>query len=188
MSTTASWNDAATSAATASGAPRRWYATAVFRPAKREVEPVAHHRARERHRADVSLAREPVDRGTTGVAEPEEAGDLVERLTRGVVEGLAEHPVLPVVLDRDDHRVTTRHEQHRERRRQVGFLEPRRVQVTLEVVHPDVRDVGRERERLRGAHPDEQRAGEAGTVARGDRVEIARARSLLRRAPPRSPR
>ena len=78
--------------------------------------------------------------------------------------------------------------QHRERRLEVGLLEPRRVQVRLEVVHADVRDVGGERERLRRAHADEQRAGEPGPVARGDRVEVARARRPPRPAPRRSPR
>ena len=37
---------------------------------------------------------------------------------------------------------------------------------------PDVGEVGGERDRLRRADPDEQRAGETGTVAGGDRVEV----------------
>ena len=61
--------------------------------------------------------------------------------------------------------------QHRERRLEVGLFEPRRVEVGFEVVHADVGQVGRERERLRRAHADEQRAREPGPVARGDRVE-----------------
>ena len=70
----------------------------------------------------------------------------------------------------------------------VGLLEPRRVEVRLEVVDADVGQVGDERERLRRAHADEQRAGEAGAVARGDRVEVGAARRPPRRARRRSPR
>ena len=64
------------------------------------------------------------------------------------------------------------HDEDGQRRLEVGLGQPRRVQVRLEVVHPDVREVGGERDRLRRADPDEQRAGEAGPVARGDRVEV----------------
>ena len=56
-----------------------------------------------------------VDRRTARVAEAEEAGDLVERLAGGVVDGLAEQAVAAVVLHRDEHRVAARHEQHDER-------------------------------------------------------------------------
>ena len=63
-------------------------------PGEREVVAVVEHRARERDRVRVALAREPVDDGSAGIAEPEEARDLVERLARRVVDGLAEHPVV----------------------------------------------------------------------------------------------
>ena len=70
----------------------------------------------------------------------------------------------------------------------VGLLEPRRVEVRLEVVDADVGNVGRERERLRRAHADEQRAREPGPVARGDRVEVAELDARLDQRLARSPR
>ena len=62
--------------------------------------------------------------GPARIAEAEEARDLVERLAGGVVDGLAEDAVAAVALDHDEHRVTARHEQHRERRLEVRLLQP----------------------------------------------------------------
>ena len=52
----------------------------------------------------------PLDRRTARVAEAEEAGDLVERLAGGVVDGLAEQPVVARGAHLDEHRVSARHE------------------------------------------------------------------------------
>ena len=87
----------------------------------------------------VALHREPVDGGPTRIAEVEEAGDLVEGLAGGVVDGLAEQPVAPVALHRHEHRVAAGHEEHDERQLEVGLLEERGVQVGLEVVDGDER-------------------------------------------------
>ena len=172
-STTASWNDAATSAQRRRRARRRvWLTTAVLSPAnEKAVSPGIG--AREAHRGGIAFAGQPVDRRAARIPEAEVARHLVERLARGVVDGLADHPVAPVVLHDHRHGVATRHDEHRERRHEVGVFEPRRVQVRLEVVHAHVGQVGREREPLGRGHAHEQRAGEAGPVARGHRVEVA---------------
>ena len=65
--------------------------------AEREVERVGHPGARERpvvHRRGLGRAH---DRRATGIRQPEQAADLVERLARGVVDGLAEQSVSQVV-------------------------------------------------------------------------------------------
>ena len=160
-STTASWNDAATSDVLHH---RR------LEPRERRRE-LARHRTRERDGAGIAVTREPVDHGAARVAEAEEPGDLVEGLPRGVVDGLPEDAVLARGVDRHHHRVPARHEQHRHRPREVGLLEPARVEVALEMVHADVRHAAHERERLRRAHAHEQRAGQARAVARGDGVD-----------------
>ena len=99
-SATASWKLAATSA-TGTGSPDRsrastQRATAVFSPENeksnrcrsmslRDVRPA---REVDRHRA--ALARHAVHVRSAGERQPEHAGDLVERLTGGVVDGAAE--------------------------------------------------------------------------------------------------
>ena len=145
--------------------------TAVFSPAKEKSGSPGIARGNAIASA-VAGAREPVDRGAARVAEPEETRDLVERLAGGVVDGLAEHLVVAVPADDDEQGVTTGHEHDRERRGELRILEPSRVEVGLEVVDTDVREAGHERERLRRAHADEQRAREAGTVARGDGADV----------------
>ena len=71
-----------------------------LQPREREVEAVVEHRPRERDRVGIAVAREPVDRRAARVAEAEEPRDLVERLARGVVDGLAEDAVRAVVVHR----------------------------------------------------------------------------------------
>ena len=82
-----------------------------LQPREREVVAVVEHRARERDRVRIALACQAVDRRTAGIAEPEEPRDLVERLARRVVDRLAEHAVLAVVVHRDEQRVPARHDE-----------------------------------------------------------------------------
>ena len=185
-STTASWNDAATSASGASGSRAGVVDDRGLQAREREVgarraSPAgsAPRPGRPRARGGRSPGR-PGSRGRGG-APPCRTPRPRRRRRSGRPRGSARG------LHHDGHGVAARHDQHRERRLEVGLLEPRRVQVRLEVVDAHVGQVGRERERLRRAHAHEQRAGEAGPVARGDRVEVARARRPPRPAPPRSP-
>ena len=85
-STTASWNDAATSAVLTSGCLRTWLTTAVLSPLKEKSKPSSSIARGKRDRVGSPLHREPVDRRAARVAEAEEAGDLVERLAGGVVD------------------------------------------------------------------------------------------------------
>jgi hypothetical protein len=54
------------------------------------VEVAAGQGPRERDRRGVAVARDAVDVRATGIGQAEQAGDLVERLTRRVVDRLAE--------------------------------------------------------------------------------------------------
>ena len=125
-STTACWNDAATSAVLSSGFRAHVPHDRGLEPAEREVEALVRHGPRERDRVRIAAHREPVDRRASRVAETEERRDLVERLPGSVVDRLAEQPVLPVVEHLDEHRVTTRHEQDDHWQLQVGLLHPPR--------------------------------------------------------------
>ena len=112
-STTAAWNDAATSVGRHVGMLAHVVDDRRLQPAE------ARSRARRpciaRGNADrlrVAVERRPIDRRTARVAEVEEPCDLVERLAGGVVDRLAEQPVPAVVLHLDEHRVPARHQQH----------------------------------------------------------------------------
>src|SRR3989441_131808 len=62
--------------------------------AEREVRgAVGHLRQRERDRLRIARLRRPLDGGPAGEPEPEQLGDLVEGLTRGVVTRLADERV-----------------------------------------------------------------------------------------------
>jgi hypothetical protein len=117
-------------------------------PREREVETVVEHGAREADGLRVAVQREAVDGRSARVAEPEVPGHLVEGLTGRVVDGLAEHPVVAVVLHVHEEGVPARHEQHHERELQVGLLEERGVQVSLEVVDAHERHVPGQRQGL----------------------------------------
>src|SRR5207247_837140 len=116
---------------------------------------------RKPDRLGVALAREPVDRGTAGIFEPEEPSNLVERFSRRVVDGLTEHTVTPVVLHRDQERVTTGDDEGDERWLELRILDHRGVEVGLVMMHRDVRQPADETDRLRRADSDQQRAREA---------------------------
>ena len=121
-STTASWKLAATSA-TGTGSPDRsrastQRATAVFRPENEKSNRCRSRSLREResprevdrHRA--ALARHAVDVRSAGERQPEHAGDLVERLTGGVVDGAAERAhVVGDVRHQQQAGVATGHQQ-----------------------------------------------------------------------------
>src|SRR4029453_12467254 len=69
-----------------------------------EVEP-GDARDRERERLGVPVPRQPVDRGTAGVTQPEEPRTFVERLPRRVIERRPEHLEGAVVADVEQLRV-----------------------------------------------------------------------------------
>ena len=139
--------------------------------AEAEVEPVVQHRPREADRLGVAVHRFTIDRRAAGVAEPEEASDLVERLAGGVVDRLPEQAVLAVVLHLDQHRVAAGDQHHDQRELQRRVFQEGRIEVGLHVVDADEWDVPRQRQRLRRRHTDEQRADQAGPDGARDRVD-----------------
>ena len=80
-----------------------------------EVEP-GHARDGKRERLRVALTREPVDRRAAGIAEPEQARALVERLAGSVVECRAEDVPARVLVHVQQQRVPAAREQAEERR------------------------------------------------------------------------
>ena len=162
--------------------------TAVLRPENEKSEPSSSIGRGKAIASGSPRVAERVDGGSARIAEAEEARDLVERLARGVVDGLPERLVVPVIAHRDEQRVAARRDERDERRLEGRVVEQRRVHVAFVVVHADVRAPGHERQRLRRAHADEQRAREPGPVTRGDRVDLGEVDAGFDAARARSPR
>nr|BFE76581.1 hypothetical protein GCM10020092_098820 [Actinoplanes digitatis] len=91
-----------------------------LQPREREIEPVLElilrrrQSTRERDGGRVAITRDPVDHRPTRETQPEQPGDLVERLTGRVVDRRAQrrHPRGEIV-DQQQRRMTARHE-HRD--------------------------------------------------------------------------
>ena len=120
----------------------------------------------------VAGARSRIERRAAREPEAEQACDLVERLAGGVIEGLAEHHMPEQFGDVDEHRVTARDDQGDVRRIGRTVLQEVRPVVPFQVVDADQRRAGRERERLGGSHPHEERPDQSGTDRHGDAVHV----------------
>ena len=157
--------------------------------AEREVERLSEPGAREAPVMERRSGGRGHDRGTARVRQAEQPPDLVERLARRVVDRLPEQPVAQVVAHLDEERVAAADDEGDERElgcRRLGLVgveQPRRVDVTLQVVDRHERQVERPGERLGHRDADEQRAREPGALGHRDRRDVRpvrQARSLAR--------
>ena len=142
-----------------------------LQPGEREVE-TGHARNREVERGRVPVLREPVDRRTARIAEPEESSSLVERLARCVVESRAEPLGAAALVHGEEQRVPPAREQARERRLDGRGLEVERRDVPLEVIHRDERQPSGPREGLGGRDADEERADQPGALGDRDSLDL----------------
>src|SRR4029077_18869609 len=88
-----------------------------------ELESVMDHGPRKVEAGGISFAGELLDRGAAGISQPEESGDFIEPLARRVVAGFAEQAVPTPGWNVEQQSVPARHEQRRERRREIAMLE-----------------------------------------------------------------
>ncbi len=130
----------------------------------------------------VAVAREALEGGAAGVAEPEHARALVEGLAGGVVERAPEHVEAVVGRDVDEQRVPAACDQAEEGRLEWGLAgaggriaataQEIGGDVTLQVIDRRERQLARGGESLCGGQPDEQRADETGALRGGDQLEL----------------
>src|SRR5207249_793688 len=132
------------------------------------VGAVRHLRERKRDRLRIARRRRPLDDGPARESEPEQLGDLVEGLPRGVVARLADERVGERGTGVGEGGVAPGDDEGEEGvdRRIVG--EERGVDVTLEVVDADERLSVRVGEGLRQRAPDEERADEPRALSHHD--------------------
>jgi hypothetical protein len=181
-STIACWKEAARSARRSS-APVAQVAHLVeqrgLQPGEREVQAGDALAGREGEGLRVALAGELLERRTAGERQAEQPRTLVERLSGGVVERLAQDGEAVAVLDAREEGVPAAGHQAQERRGErlrcavlAGPQEVRR-HVALQVVDRDERQPARGGDPLGGRHPDEQRADEARALRDRHRVDVA---------------
>ena len=104
----------------------------------------------------ISARSEPLDRGAAGIAEPEQASALVERLAGSVVERRAEPLRTTPLAHREQQRVPSAREQAEERRLERIVAEVERGDVPLQMVDRNERQATRPGDRLRSREAHEQ--------------------------------
>jgi hypothetical protein len=146
-----------------------------------EAEIVGTRRARSREpRRRRRVARRRADGGSTRIWQAEQPPDLVERLARRVVDGLAEQRVAPMVVHQHELGVAAADDEAEQRERRFGrlrgrgiaFEQPVGVDMTLDMVHADEGQIVAHRQRLGDVDADQQRADQAGPARHRHRVEI----------------
>ena len=159
-----------------------------LQPAEAEVQRVFDIRTGEPVRPPRGGLRDPLDGRAAGKAEAENAGGLVEGLAGGVIPGPANEGKPAVAFHHYEVGVSPGSDEadQREARGLLGVdvLQPGGVDVTLEMVYADERQVFGQGQPLSGVDADQKRAGQAGAMGYGDAVELPELESgLVQRLP-----
>ncbi len=121
------------------------------------------------------------DRRTPRIRQSQQPSHLVEGLARRVVDGLAEQCIAPVVAHQDELGMSAADHEAEQRERRLrgewlgggGIGQPVGIDVALDVVHANQRQVVRHGKRLRHVDAHQQRADEPRPVGDRHGVEIA---------------
>ena len=159
-------------------APRQQHLGLEAAEAEVQSGPVG-HRPRELVRARSPGFGEFCQLRAAGIRQSHHLCGLVEGFAGGVVQGLAEQPVLADGVDRDQLGMAAGHQQRQERRRQVRRLQQWRQQMAFHVMDADRGLVQRPRQRSGHASANEQRADQARTCGVGDAVKVTDAHARL---------
>ena len=157
--------------------------------AEAEVEPrrVVEQRAREAVALRIAVAGGPFDRRPAGIRQAEQAGDFVERFAGRVVDRAAQRREIGRAFAAVQVRVPAADDQADAGKHVAAARQPAGVDVGLQVIHGQQRQVAGDAQRLGRGQPDQQRPGQARRVGHGDRVEVGERDVRLCEAPRRSP-
>jgi len=129
-----------------------------LQPAEAEIERVALHLGeREPHRVGIPMRRKHINHRPARIPKTQELRDFIERLPGRIVTGFPQQPVTEPFGDFKQVRVPAAYHQ-RQRRKFDGALTRYRVNVSLDVVHRDQRQLVDHRQRLAVGHTDQQRS------------------------------
>ena len=138
------------------------------------------HRGRETILAGTALAGEPLDGCSAGIAQPQEVGDLVERLARGVVQRLPQQAVVPPFGHVQEHRMPTTHQKRHKGGSELGIFQGWGKEMPFQVIDPDKRTVEAEGEGLPIHHSHEQRSHQSGARCHRNPIQLGESNSSIR--------
>src|SRR5215203_1075098 len=119
--------------------------------------------------------RESLEGATAGITKTQEISDLVERLSRGIVQRLSKKVVLTPSGHIEKHRMTATHQQSNERRFQQRIFQSWREQVSFQMIHADERQATAESQRLAVHDANQQGTDKARPCRDGNTVQLGEA-------------
>src|SRR2546430_8002621 len=149
-------------------------------PAPPEIYPLPLHDALPISR--IARRRQRIDCRTAGERQTENAGPLVERLARRVIDRPADHRDAAVLLPSDQVTVAPGHDQSEDRRAEVRLLEQPGEDMGGEVTDADHRQLARPGDRLPEVDAHQKAADQARPPGHSDTIDLlpAGARVLQR--------
>ena len=136
--------------------------------------------ARQRVGRPIRALRRRLDLRTARKPQPQHPRHLVEGLSGRIVAGAAQCPVPARRIDKNQFGVPTGHDQrHRRQRRPRVHVQPRRRNVTLQVVDRNQRNVQPKRQSASEFQTDQQRARQARPHGHRHRADLAHSHSGL---------
>ena len=148
----------------------------AFQPSEGEMRfCTTQQRTWQRHSAGVALQGDPLDRWTTGKAQSEDLGSLVERFTQRVIDRSRQPPVTSHAFDQQDLAMPARNQQQQIRECQRGIGQPRRKGVAFQMVDRNQRLVAGHRQRFGGDQPDHHPADQPRPGGGGNRIKVGQA-------------
>lgn len=122
-----------------------------------------------------------VDGRAAGVGQAQQAADLIERLARGVVERRPQHLIAAVVGHQDQLGVAAADDEVQHGKADVGRVlgQPQRVNVSLDVVDAQQRQVAADGQPLGHVHAHQQRADQPRPAGDGHAIEVVEAQMGL---------
>ena len=149
------------------GTPRRVHHVGAGIPIE-----VGHPRDRKIDRPIVAVASQLVDDGATRIAQTQQLGDLVVRLSGGIVAGPAKQVIPSRLGHLEQAGVAAGDDQHDRRQRERSVIEEQRLDMSGQVMYRHERDAQRQHHRLGERHADQERADEPRPLRDRDRADV----------------
>ena len=159
-----------------------------LQPAKAEIKRVSHRRTREPRLAARAMLSDPLYLRPPRKPQPQRARRLVKRLPRRVIPRPRHQRIALMPPHQYQVRMPPRRYQAHQRkaRRHIGIhaLQPRRIDMPLQVIKPDKRQFVGIRETLRGVHSDKQRTRQARPMRNRHAIQLMRLHPRVRQRLP----
>ncbi len=145
-----------------------------FEPAEAEVQRAVQLRAGEMHSFRVAIFGQSVDNRPAGIAQSDRPCRFVERFARRVVSGATEDTILAVSADKRQIGVAAGDNETYKGKLKIRVAKEVGVNVALQVVDTNEREVEDGRDGLRGRDTDQESTKKAGPVRYSDRLDLSK--------------